>query len=180
MSSSLERADEKVSPIHAQGFFYVGRNISYYIVFDYVDPEGYYKRVLSNSELYHQEIARLYSGMKDSLREEEITINGIHVEPSIRLIDIGFRGVPNRVFIVYGISLDVELKSGINKYVNKYIAETIEYNYEVYWIFPPNSKIVSVDMGSYKWEILKTNVLAIYGKRGEKTPGYEEIVFELP
>ncbi len=180
MNYSLERADEKVSPIHAQGFFYVGRDISYYIVFDYIDPEGYYKRVVSDRNLYHREIARLYSGMKDALREEEVLINGIRVEPVIRLIDIGFRGLPNRVFIVYGISLDVELKSGVNKYINKYAVETIEYNYEVYWIFPPNSKIINVDMGSYKWEILKTNILAIYGKRGDKTPGYEEITFELP
>lgn len=179
----LERASEMVQPIHAQGFFHVAQNhISYYIVFDYNDPLRYYYRILQDQQLYEQETQTLYQNMQQLIDQEKVVVNGQRVRPVVEMVDIGFRGRPTRPFIVFAVSFKAPLKPGVNTYENTYEPETISYNYEAYWILPPGSTILEVDMGpgNEEWSIVGGNILAIYGRRGQRTGGYEKIVFQLP
>ncbi|WP_228546746.1 hypothetical protein [Hyperthermus butylicus] len=179
----LREASEAVQPIHGQGFFYVGYGyIAYYIVFDYNDPLGYYEAVLRNPKLYEEETLKLYYGMQELVDQEEVKVNGERVRPKVAMVDIGFRGRSSRVYIVFALRFRAPIRPGVNVYENRYEPEPIEYDYEAYWVFPPGSRILEVDMGtgSEDWEIVDDNVLAIYGKRGGRTGGYEKIVFRMP
>ncbi len=179
----LREASDRVRPLYAQGFFFVGYNvISYYVVFDYLDPLGYYDAVKSDEKLYENEIVKLYYNMQESLNSEEVYVNGERVKPRVVLVDIGFRSSRSRPYIVFGIRFKAPTKSGRNVYENKYEPEVAEYNYTAYWILPPGSRILEVDMGGSRedWEIVSDNVLVIYGYKGVKTSGYEKIVFYLP
>ena len=46
---------------------------------------------------------------------------------------------------------------------------------------PSSSRILEVDMGTGNedWEVVGRNILAIYGRRGGVTGGYEKIVFSI-
>lgn len=179
----LREASEAVAPVHGQGFFYVGLGyIAYYLVFDYVDPMGYYEAVLGDERLFEEEVNRLFYGMQELVDQEEVVVNGERVRPKVVIVDIGFRGRRDRVFIVFALRFRAPLRPGRNVYENRYEPEAIEYNYEAYWVFPPGSRILEVDMGpgSEDWDVVGGNVLAIYGRRGGRTGGYERIVFTLP
>jgi len=179
----LREASEAVTPVHGQGFFYVGYGyIAYYLVFDYLDPMGYYDAVLRDSRLYEEETLRLYYGMQELVDREEVRVNGERVRPKVAMVDIGFRGRRDRVFIVFAFRFRAPTVPGKNVYENRYEPEEIEYGYEAYWVFPPGSKIHEVDMGpgSEDWDVVNDNVVAIYGRRGGRTGGYEKIVFSLP
>lgn len=179
----LREASEAVEPVHGQGFFYVGYGyVAYYLVFDYLDPLGYYDAVLRNPRLYEEEVLRLYYGMQELVDQERVVVNGERVRPRVAMVDIGFRGRKNRVFIVFALRFTAPIRPGVNVYENHYEPEEIEYSYEAYWIFPPGSRILEVDMGTgtEDWEIVGKNTLAIYGHRGGRTGGYEKIVFRMP
>ncbi len=179
----LEEASEAVEPVHGQGFFYVGyRYISYYLVFDYVDPLGYYDVVLGDEKLFEEETAKLAYNMQELVDQEKVIVNGEKVRPRVVMVDIGRRGRRGRVFIVFALRFQAPLRPGVNVYENYYDVEDIDYDYEAYWVFPPGSRILEVDMGSgtEDWDVVGGNVLAIYGRRGGRTGGYEKIVFRLP
>jgi len=182
-SEFLREASDAVQPVHGQGFFYVGYGyIAYYLVFDYIDPLGYYDAVLRDPRLYEEETLRLYYGMQELVDQEQVVVNGERVRPKVAMVDIGFRGSRSRVYIVFALRFRAPVRSGRNVYENKYEPEEIEYSYEAYWVFPPGSRILAVDMGTgtEDWEIVGDNTLVIYGRRGGRTGGYERIEFQLP
>jgi len=179
----LREASDAVTPVHGQGFFYVGYGyIAYYLVFDYMDPMGYYDVVLRDERLFEEEVQRLYYGMQELVDQETVMVNGVRVRPKVVMVDIGFRGRRDRVFIVFAFRFRAPTRPGRNVYENRYEPEPIEYSYEAYWVFPPGSKILEVDMGQgqEEWDIVNDAVVAIYGRRGGRTGGYERIVFTLP
>ncbi len=179
----LEEASSRVRPTYAQGMFPVALGyISYYVVFDYDDPLGYYDVVVNDEKLYDQEVYKLYANMQESLDSEEVIVNDVRVRPKVVLVDIGFRGSKRRVYITFAIRFPAPVKPGRNVYENRYESEIAEYDYVAYWLFPPGSRILEVDMGATEedWEIVGDNVLVIYGRRGRRTSGYEKIVFTIP
>ena len=179
----LEEASREVTPVYAQGLFFVGLGyISYYLVFDYHDPLGYYDAVVRNPRLLEEEVGKLWANMQSFLDEEEVVVNGERVRPRVVMIDIGFRGSRKRPFIVFAIRFRAPIKPGMNVYENRYEPEVAEYDYVAYWIFPPETKVLEVDMGrgGEEWDIVGKNIVAIYGRKGRKTGGYEKIVFEMP
>jgi len=178
----LEEASKNVEPVHAQGFFYVSRDyISYYLVFDYHDPLGYYEAVANNENLLNEEVSKLWANMQQFLDEEVVKVNNVRVSPKVVMIDIGFRKSKRNPYIVFLIRFKAPIKHGKNVYENVYESEVVEYDYVAYWVFPPGSKILKVDfgMGEETWDIVGSNVLAIYGRKGMKTGGYELIEFEI-
>ncbi len=182
-SKFLEEASKSVKPIYAQGFFFVSYNyIAYYIVYDYDDPLNYYYTVLQNEKLFNEEISKIWANMQSFLDLEVVKINNVRVNPRVVMIDIGFRDSKRRPFIVFAIRFNAPLKKGRNIYENHYEPEIVEYDYVAYWIFPPGSKIIKVDMGKGEelWDIISKNILAIYGFKGKKSGGYEYIEFDLP
>ncbi|MEM1844524.1 MAG: hypothetical protein QW111_07060 [Ignisphaera sp.] len=178
----LEEASKHVEPIYAQGFFYVSLGcISYYLVFDYNDPYEYYGTIVKDEKAFNDEVTKLWMNMQKFLDGEIVVINGTRVSPRVVMIDIGFRGSRRRPYIVFGIRFRAPIRIGLNIYENRYSPEVVEYDYVAYWIFPPSSKIIKVDMGqgNEEWDIVGKNILAIYGFRGKKSGGYEYIEFEI-
>ncbi|MEM1645950.1 MAG: hypothetical protein QXL96_08830 [Ignisphaera sp.] len=178
----LEEASKHVEPVYAQGFFYVSLGyISYYLVFDYNDPYGYYETVLRDEKLFNDEVSKLWANMQSFLDDEQVVVNNVKVKPRIVMIDIGFRGSKRRPTIVFCIRFKAPIKIGLNIYENRYEPEVVEYDYVAYWVFPPSSRILKVDMGSggEEWDIVSKNILVIYGYKGRKTGGYEYIEFEI-
>ncbi len=177
----LREASEQVRPVHAEGTFFVGyRVIAYYLLFEYYDPLGYYDAVLRDKRLLEEEVARLQYNMQEFLDQEEVIVNGRRVRPKVVLVDIAFRGRKTSPVIIFGVRFAAPLRPGRNVYENRYEEEVAEYDYVVYWMFPPGTRILEVEMGGEEWEVTETGVLAIYGRRGRRTGGYEKIVFELP
>jgi len=178
--SFLEEASREVRPVYAQGLFFVGIGaISYYLVFDYHDPLGYYEAITSDRRLLEEEAAKLSYNMQRFLDEERVVVNGVRVRPRVSMVDIGFRSSRRRPYIVFAIRFRAPVRPGSNTYENWYEPEVPEYNYVAYWIFPPGARVREVVVGE-EFDVVGGNVVAIYGRRGVKTSGYEKIVFEMP
>ena len=179
----LEEASKEVTPVYAHGLFFVGFGyIAYYLVFDYHDPLGYYEAVIRDPRLFEAEVGKLWANMQSFLDEEEVVVNGERVRPRVVMIDIGFRGSRRRPFIVFAIRFRAPVRPGRNVYENRYEPEVAEYDYAAYWIFPPGTKVLEVDMGGggEEWDVVGKNIVAIYGRKGRRTGGYERIVFDMP
>ncbi len=177
----LREASEQVRPVHAEGTFMVGYGvIMYYLLFEYYDPLGYYDAVVRDRRLLEEEVAKLHYNMQSFIDEEEVIVNGERVRPKVVLVDIAFRGRKTSPVVVFGIRIAAPVRVGRNVYENRYEPEVAEYDYVVYWMFPPSTRIVEVYMGGEEWEVTETGVLAIYGRRGRRVSGYEKIVFEIP
>ncbi len=174
----LEIASGMVKPIYASAIFSVSRSgIAYTLIFDYIDPAGYYREILGDEGLKTEEIERLGSNMQRYLDEEEIIINGSPARAEVVYIDIGFRGGHDKPFILFLILIDAEIRRGVNVYENRYEPEVFEYDYSAYWIFPRSSRIMEVVMSG---EIaIKNNIVIIRGSRGDIASGYEKIRFEV-
>jgi len=170
---------EEVLPIHALGFFHVCRNGLFYetITFDYLDLDEYYYN-LEKDEL-EDEFNRLISNMQYFLDKEKIVINGENSKPLVHGIDICFRGSTQRPSTIFLITFQGKLKRGLNIYENYYEESIAPYDFESYWLFPPKSRVVSVDIDG-EYDIFgDKNILVIWVKSGEKMRGYERIEFIL-
>lgn len=179
----LGEASKQVRPLFAQGLFFVSLGyVAYYLVFYYYDPLGYYDAVLRDKRLFENEIARLHANMQGFLDEELVTVNGVRVRPRVVMIDVGFVESRKRPYILFTIRFRAPVRVGINVYENKYEPEVAEYDYAAYWVFPPGSRVLEVDMGSgdEEWDVVGNNIVVIYGHQGKRTGGYERIAFEIP
>ncbi len=171
--------ESKIRPVYAEAFFKVSKDdISYYLIFDYLDEERYYEKLFRKEEELDKEMNKLYYNMQNFLDEEKVIVNGERCRPRVRMVDLNFRNGYDRVSIVFLISFPVKLKKRGNYYENEYASEVVEYNYKVYWFFPEGSEIIEVDMEE-DYEILDKRILVIYGKKGNKSSGYEMISFNL-
>ncbi|MGB9728471.1 MAG: hypothetical protein ACP5GU_03570 [Thermoprotei archaeon] len=171
---------KNITPIYGQGFFTVSNDglFTQIIVFDYYDPEHYYLSILEDEDKYEDEMQRLIDNMQGFLNEEEILINGIQVQPVVVAINLEHRGEPENPIITFIINFKGALKYGMNTFENHYEPEILDYDYTVYWIFPPNMKIVKVEP-EYNIDILNNNILIISGHKGEKVDGFERIMFKI-
>ncbi len=174
--------DEGVVPIHAQGFFSVPPRRGYVyevLVFDYYDPEEYYAGLVHRPLDYEEEMARLASNMQGFLDSEVIEINGRRMRPRVRSVGLEFRGDPSSPYLTFIIYFPAPLRRGVNTYLNLYGEEEAEYDYEVYWMLPPRSRFLEVEVAS-EYEVLGGgNILLFWARRGDRLPGREKIVFEL-
>lgn len=174
----LEIASRMVKPIHASAFFNItSKGIYYSMIFDYIDPLGYYRKIYDNRDLLAEEHERLRSNMQSFLDEEEIIINSIRRRARVSHVSIGFRGDPKRPYIIFIITIDARMRRGLNTYENHYEQDVFEYDYIAYWIFPRGSRILEVSMGGSI--AIEDNILIIRGSRGDIAPGSEYIKFEL-
>ncbi len=173
----LEVASKMVKPIYASAVFKVSRSsIIYMLVFDYIDPAGYYKRVVSSEDLEREELEKLANNMQRFLDEEDTMINGSPTRPEVMHVDIGFRGDQGRPFVSFIIYIDAEIRRGVNVYENRYEPDVFEYDYTAYWVFPKYSKILEVIMGGNI--AIANNIIVIRGSKGDIASGYEKIRFE--
>jgi len=170
---------EKVKPLYANAFFKLcKKEITYFLVFDYLDKAYYYKRIVSDREKLEEEIEKLQLNMQNFLNEEKVVVNSKRCRPVVRFVDIGFREYYKRPFIMFIISFETNIRKGHNFYENEYEPELAEYDYKAYWYFPLKSRITFVDMKE-EYKVFNDRILVIYGKKGTKTSGYEFISFEI-
>ncbi len=169
-----------VIPIYAQGIFTVSKSgyINQIIVFDYYDPGGYYRKVVSDGTLYNEEMNKLALNMQSFLNEEEVLVNNVRVRPKVRSVSLGFRGSYRYPYVLFVIGFKIPLRKGENTYVNKYEAEVAEYNYEVLWVFEEGMRVTYVNVG-FEYDLMGDRILMFSVSKGMNTPGYEEIRFIL-
>lgn len=165
-------------PIYAQGFFHLRRTglVDQIIVFDYHDPGRYYYKILKNRKKLDREIELLKNNMQYFLDQEKVLINGVDTSPRVVYTEIGIRGRPELAYILFLIKFKGELVEGLNTYENMYEEEVVDYDYEVYWIFPENTKVIEADLG-VPYTIYNNRVLYFKVPKGTYVGGYERIVF---
>ncbi len=171
-----------IVPIHAQGFFCVHRRglVNQIIIYDYYDPKGYYAKLIHRPLDYENEMKKLAANMQYFLDQEQVLINGEKVRPIVKSVSLDHRGFMEIAYITYVIEFKGRFKRGVNTYENIYEVEVAEYDYEVYWIFPPRTKIIEVEVAA-EYEILGDgNILLFWVRKGDKLKGYEKIAFKLP
>ena len=169
-----------LEPISALGFFAVSRRleVKQIVVFDYIDASGEYAKLMEDEEAAQRELRTLAANMQRFLDSEEVVINGQRVRPRVVGVDVGFRGSPEDVYIVFFIRFKGKPVKGDNYYENIYEDEVAEYPIAAYWVFPPRSRVRSVEM-SGEVVILRPNIVAVKIQEGERIHGYERIVFTL-
>jgi hypothetical protein len=173
---------ESLQPIHAQGFFSVSPSgfIHQIIVYDYYDPEEYYAKLIHRPLEYEEEMERLRAAMQEALDEEEVIVNGVRVYPEVQAVSLEHRMDPRLPYITFLITFSAPLRRGINVYENRYEEEVIEYDYEVFWLFPPGAKVREV-VTRTEYEVLGDgNILLLWARKGDRSGSYEKIVFEIP
>ena len=167
------------TPVFGQGIFTVSRAGEFFQVvrYDYYDPDGYYSKVMRSPVLYGEEVSRLYYNMQSLLDSEVVKVNGLKVRPRVRAVNIelsGFEEFPHITFLIY---FRGRLRRGENVFENWYDEEDAEYDYEVYWFFPPRTRILEVIVsGDYD---VVGSLLYIWARKGDRIKGYERIVFEF-
>jgi len=174
------RSVPDLEPLSALGFFSVSKKLEVYqvIVFDYIDTSEEYAQIVEDEEKLLRELETLSANMQRFLDEEEVVINGERVRPRVLSVDVGFRGTPEEVYITFFIYFRGKPVKGENYYENVYEEEVAEYPIAAYWFFPPNSRVMSVEM-SGDVALLAPNIVVVKLEEGAKIQGYEKIVFTL-
>lgn len=169
-----------LEPISAVGFFTVSRRLEVrqIVVYDYLDTSGDYAKLMEDEESAQRELKMLARNMQRFLDREEVVINGARVRPRVVGVDVGFRGSPEDIYIVFFIRFKGKPTRGENYYENVYEDEVAEYPIAAYWFFPPRARIISVEMTG-EIHMLGPNIVAVKVEEGERIHGYERIVFTL-
>ncbi|MBD3407653.1 MAG: hypothetical protein GF411_16165 [Candidatus Lokiarchaeota archaeon] len=171
---------EMVEPIHADSFFSVAISgeIHEKLSFEYLDPDGYYKRVLRDEELFGKEIEKLADNMQYYLDKERVEINTERVRSNVVYVDIFPKGVSDVVAVTYMIDFAGRFKEGENKIVTWLEEEIAPYDFEIIWRFPAGTKITDIDT-MLEFEIYN-DLVVLWALEGEEVGGYERMEFALP
>lgn len=169
-----------IIPVHAESYFIVERNgkFNQILKYQYYDPEEYYYTLIHRPREYYKEIKRLYCVMNEVLKEERVLINGKQVKLNVKLVNIDFAGYVDQPYILYYIKFKGPLRKGVNIFEDFYEETVAEYDYEVYWFFPERTKILEVYVDG-DFDLVNSNKLFIWARKGDKISGYEKIIFML-
>jgi len=171
----------RIKPLHGHAFFTINYSgaFSQILVFDYYDPDKFYYSLLHDDEKYRSTMEELLASMNQLLSQEEIRVNGERAEAEALTVNLDFRGEAEKPAITFYIEFDGKLKPGEeNVYECSYEPGVAEYDYEVYWILPDGSRVISVKT-STEYEIYGGRFLVMWARRGDRYDGYEKIVFTL-
>ncbi|MEM4035026.1 MAG: hypothetical protein QXU97_00165 [Fervidicoccaceae archaeon] len=169
-----------LTPIFGRGFFVLCQDgVAQTVIFDYLDKTKYYWSLLEagDVEALRREETMIERNMQRLVDEEHITFNGRRVKPRVLCAKISC-DLPGRVSFVFSIRWPLSLRRGENVYENVYEPEEAEYSYQVIWYLPRKARNVRSNFG-VPVELRRGNVLLFYVKRGYRTPGREELRFEL-
>ncbi len=172
--------EEMVEPLHAESFFSVSitGEIHERLCFEYLDPDGYYKRVVNDDALLAKEIEKLVSNMQYFLDRERVEINHERVKSIVRYVDIFPKGMSEVVGVVYLIDFAGRFKQGLNKVETWLEEEVAPYDFEIIWRYPTGTRIHEIDT-LLEYEIYDDFVL-LWAYEGLQVGGYERMEFELP
>lgn len=175
------REAKDIEPVHAHGFIIVSIDglFNQLLCFDYYDPSRYYASILKDRGKYEDEMDRLIDSMQYWLDKETVKVNNIVCNPKVITASLDFRGSENFPCITFFIQYKARIVPGLNVYECIYDDEEVDYDYEVYWIFPPDVEIVDVETSTEK-DIVTNNLLILWARCGDRTGGYEKILFRIP
>lgn len=176
-----EHAAGAIKPLHAHEFMLVSADglFNQLISFDYHDPSGFYHSLLEDEERYYDEMYGLVQSMQSILDEEVVKVNGEACRPEVLTTALDFRGSENLPCITFFVQFRAKLRAGMNVYECFYEEEVTEYDYEVYWVFPPGSEVVEVSVSTEK-DVVTNNVLILWARAGDNVGCYEKVVFNIP
>ncbi|MEB3774419.1 MAG: hypothetical protein GSR86_05785 [Desulfurococcales archaeon] len=164
-------------PVYGQGFFVVSRGvITYIIVFDYLDEELYYQRLIEEG-LVRGEEERLARNMQEIMDEERVIVNGEDVRVEVLDARVEVRGDPRRPSVTFMSIIPYRPRPGVNVYENLYEEDEASYDYTVYWIAGPCIEITGIESPGIvehgRW------VTRIFVRRGTRVTGYESVSFKI-
>jgi hypothetical protein len=176
----MDALSELVEPIHADSFFSVGRSgeVHERLCFDYLDPEGYYKRVIRDDDLLKEETSKLSANMQHFLDLERVEINSEKVKSIVSMCDIFSKGHSEVVSVVYLVDFAGRFTTGPNRIETWLEEETAPYDFEIVWRFPKGSQLFEIDT-LLEYEIYK-DFVTLWAFMGQEVGGYERMEFELP
>ncbi len=149
------------------------------IIFEYLDEDREFMRILSNSLKLREELIKIKENMQSFIDAEEVKVNEKRVHPRVIKVSAGIAGDPCRPYILFIVRFRGNLKDGLNIYEDSYEEDIAEYDYTVTWVLPPGSRVVEAEFG-FKYEVGPDNVISFRVPKGFSTPGYEKILFYLP
>ncbi|UCH04911.1 MAG: hypothetical protein JSW05_01785, partial [Candidatus Thorarchaeota archaeon] len=108
---------DMVEPVHADSFFSVSHSgeVHERLSFEYLDPEGYYRRIIRDDEMLRKEAEKLSVNMQTFLDQERVEINGRRVKSRVDYTDIFLKGSTEVVAILYLIDFGTEFERKRNK-----------------------------------------------------------------
>ncbi len=170
-----------MKPVFGYCFFNVSSNglFNEVIIFEYIDVEREYSRIISDEGSRREEIRKLRVNMQSFIDEEVVKVNGERVHPRVVAVDIGVSNGGERAYAYFLIEFQGRLRiNDFNVYEDTYESERADYDYVVTWKLPRGSRVVEAEFG-FKVRVGPDNVLTFNVRRGEVTPGYERLVFYL-
>lgn len=171
---------DSVEPVHADSFFSVGQTgeIHERLCFEYVDPEGYYRRVTRDQDLLAKETEKLASNMQYFLNKERVEINKQRVRSRVDYCDIFTKGHSDVVSVVYLIDFAGRFTNGVNQIETWLEEEEAPYDFEIIWRFPVGTRVVEIEtMLSYE---VYGDLVILWANECDDVGGYEKMEFELP
>jgi hypothetical protein len=175
-----EYLSDMVEPVHASSFFSVSQTgeIHEQLSFEYLDIEGYYRKVIRDEKLLAKEVEKLVDNMQYFLDKERVEINSERVKSRVDYCDIFLKGDTDVVSVIYLIDFTGKFTDGRNVIETWLEEEQAPYDFEILWRFPLGSKIVEVET-IMEFEIYN-DIISLWAMDGDEVGGYEKIVFELP
>lgn len=175
-----EALSELVEPVHADSFFSVSRSgeIHERLCYEYLDPEGYYRRVLRDEDLLRKEVEKLAGNMQYFLDQERVEINKEQVRSRVDYCDIFLKGATEVVSVIYLIDFAGRFKEGTNKIETWLEEEEAPYDFEILWRFPVGTHIKEIET-TLDFEIYG-DVVTLWAQEGDEVGGYERMEFVLP
>ncbi|MFW9968099.1 MAG: hypothetical protein ACFFEA_13170 [Candidatus Thorarchaeota archaeon] len=171
---------DMVEPIHADSMFSVSYSgeIHERLCYEYLDPEGYYRRVVRDDDLLRAEIIKLVDNMQNFLDRERVEINRQRVRSQVSYADIFLKGSSEVVSVVYLIDFATQFEPVINKIETWLEEEEAPYDFEILWRFPVGTEIIEIDT-MLQYEVYE-DIVMLWAFEGEEVGGYERMEFKLP
>ncbi len=176
----MEKAlSELVEPVHADSFFSVSRTgeVHERLCYEYLDPEGYYRRVIRDENLLRKEVEKLVDNMQHFLDLERVEINGERVRSRVDYCDIFLKGAADVVSVIYLIDFAGKFQEGTNTIETWLEEEEAPYDFEIIWRFPMGTNINEIET-TLDFEIYG-DLVTLWAQEGDEVGGYEKMVFDL-
>ncbi|TFG32923.1 hypothetical protein EU528_01845 [Candidatus Thorarchaeota archaeon] len=175
-----EHISDMVEPVHASSFFSVSLTgeIHERLTFEYLDLEGYYRKVIRDENLLATEVEKLVGNMQFFLDKERVEINSKRVKSQVDFCDIYLKGHTDVVSVIYLIDFSGKFVDNQNVIETWLEEEEAPYDFEILWRFPIGTKIVEVET-TMDFDIYD-DIISLWAIDGDDVGGYEKIVFELP
>ena len=176
----MEKAlSELVEPVHADSFFSVSKSgeVHERLCYEYLDPEGYYRRVIRDGGLLRKEIEKLADNMQYFLDQERVEINNERVRSRVDYCDIFLKGATEVVSVIYLIDFAGRFQKGTNKIETWLEEEEAPYDFEILWRFPVGTNIKEI-VTTLDFEIYG-DLVTLWAHEGDEVGGYERMEFDL-